>query len=200
MKRLYILTLLLGLGLVILRVSPMPAQSSNSDSEIQRGLNVSPVPVSLQGANRSLVALGSYIVNAQASCTDCHTCPTYTPGQNPYMTGMTGPLSDINRPGPVNASAFLAGGVPFGPFTSRNLTPDATGKPAGLTLEQFMQVIRTGVDLDHQHPMFGPVLQVMPWPVLRHMTDRDLAAIYAYLSAIPHAETPAPGTCSGAGE
>jgi hypothetical protein len=34
-----------------------------------------------------------------------------------------------------------------GPFTSRNLTPDTTtGLPAGLTLAQFQQVMRTGVD------------------------------------------------------
>jgi hypothetical protein len=35
-------------------------------------------------------------------------------------------------------------------------------------------------------------LAVMPWPIYRNMTDRDLDAIYAYLSAIPHAE---PGNC-----
>ena len=29
------------------------------------------------------------------------------------------------------------------------------------------------------------LLQVMPWPVFSKMTDRDLRAIYEYLSAIP---------------
>jgi hypothetical protein len=37
----------------------------------------------------------------------------------------------------------------------------------------------------------------MPWPVYRHMTDRDLRAIYEYLASIPHAE---PGTCTGPGQ
>jgi len=32
----------------------------------------------------------------------------------------------------------------------------------------------------------------MPWPVYQSMTDRDLKAIYEYLSAIPHAEPAAP--------
>ncbi len=41
------------------------------------------------------------------------------------------------------------------------------------------------------------MLQVMPWPVLRHLTDHDLQAIYEYLSAIPHAE---PGNCVNAGQ
>ena len=44
----------------------------------------------------------------------------------------------------------------------------------------------------------GQLLQVMVWPVLRFMTDRDLTAIYEYLRAIPHAE---PGTaCAGPGQ
>jgi hypothetical protein len=39
----------------------------------------------------------------------------------------------------------------------------------------------------------GPeLLQVMPWPVFGQMTDRDLEAIYAYLTTIPHAEPAAP--------
>jgi hypothetical protein len=32
------------------------------------------------------------------------------------------------------------------------------------------------------------LLQVMPWPVYRNMTDRDLRAIYEYLRAIPCVE------------
>jgi len=47
-----------------------------------------------------------------------------------------------------------------------------------------MNVIRTGHDYDAppDHPR---LLQVMHWPVFQDMTDRDLVAIYAYLSALP---------------
>jgi hypothetical protein len=31
----------------------------------------------------------------------------------------------------------------------------------------------------------GDLLQIMPWPTFSHMSDRDLEAIYEYLSAIP---------------
>jgi hypothetical protein len=51
--------------------------------------------------------------------------------------------------------------------------------------------MRTGVDLDHVHPMISPLLQVMPWPVYQDLTERDLQAIYEYLSVIPTA-TPGP--------
>jgi hypothetical protein len=87
--------------------------------------------------------------------------------------------------GQLNATNYLAGGVPFGPvIVSRNITPDATGLPAGLTYQQFKHVMRTGEDPDHP----GRLLQVMPWPAFRHMTDFDIRAIYEYLRAIPHAE------------
>ncbi len=147
------------------------------DSRIQRGFAIAPVELNLEGKNRGLVGLGSYLVNAVGGCNDCHTNPPYAPGGNPYL----------GEPLKVNAEHYLAGGTAFGPFVSRNITPDSSGRPAGLTLDEFKQLIRTGVD-----PDTGELLQVMPWPVYGQMTDRDLAAIYAYLTTIPHAEPAAP--------
>jgi hypothetical protein len=37
-------------------------------------------------------------------------------------------------------------------------------------------------------PFNGDVLQVMPWPAFQNMTDRQLNAIYVYLSAAPCVE------------
>jgi len=56
--------------------------------------------------------------------------------------------------------------------------------PAGLTLQEFVNVIRTRQYPDNQ----GSLLQVMPWPIYLNMTNRDLAAIYEYLGSIPQAE------------
>jgi len=172
------------------------SQSEDSESKVQRGFAISPVQPDLDGKNPSLVGLGSYIVNSQGGCNDCHTCPSYvghSAADNPFVSG--GSLSDIAKPGPVNKSNYLAGGVHFGPFVSKNLTPDPQqgNRPEGLTLDEFMTVMKTGHDPDQP----GHILQVMPWPVFRHMTDRDLQAIYEFLSAIPPAQ---PGMCSGAGE
>jgi len=147
------------------------------------GLQIAPVELNVVGKDRKLVGLGSYLVNAVGGCNDCHTCPSYDPTNNPYK-GM---------PGKVNRANYLAGGVMFGPFTSRNITPDFSGKPAGLTREQFVAALRTGHDSEPPHD----ILQVMPWPVFRNMSDGDLHAIYEYLSAIPHAN---PGICNGAGQ
>ena len=163
------------------------------ESEIKIGFEIAPVPLNLRGKNPALVGLGSYIVNAQGGCNDCHTCPSYVQGTNP----MPPPFgAGVPGHGIINPVNYLAGGVSFtaGPVTvvSKNITPDATGKPEGLTLEEFKKVIRTGVD-----PSDNGILAVMPWPIYRNMTDRDLDAIYAYLSAIPHAE---PGNCVAAGQ
>src|SRR6266550_303116 len=56
-------------------------------SEVKIGFEIAPVPLNLKGKNRDLVGLGSYIVNAQGGCNDCHTCPSYDPNDNPYITG-----------------------------------------------------------------------------------------------------------------
>jgi hypothetical protein len=112
----------------------------------------------------------------------------------------------------TNVKHFLAGGRCFGFFMARNITPDDSGKPRGLSESEFIQVMRQGKDIScskanppsyggkpdpicdpNQVPegagagvSFNPeVLQTMPWPTYHSMTDRDLKAIYAYLSALP---------------
>lgn len=71
----------------------------------------------------------------------------------------------------------------------RNLTPNRNGLPAGLTLQEFILTMRTGRDLKNREPHVpsadNDLLQVMPWPTYRYMTDRTLMAVYEYLSSIP---------------
>ena len=162
-----------------------PNDNAGEAARIIKGFQIAPVPLNLEGKNVALVGLGSYIVNAQGGCNDCHTSPPYADGGDPFL----------GQPKQVNAARYLAGGTPFGDPTnpdtpvSRNLTPRANGLPANLTLEQFIRTMRTGADLKHRPP-FAPsaendLLQVMPWPVFQDMSDRDLRAIYEYLRSIP---------------
>ena len=175
--------------LVITMQPPAPAQGQGNggESEIQRGFEIAPVPLNLAGKNRGLVGLGSYLVNGPMDCLGCHTNDLYLPGGDPFL----------GQPASINTATYLGGGVSFGPFVSRNLTPDSQGRPAGLTLSQFKQVLRIGADLKgvEQPPVPAPtpLLQVMPWPAYRHSTEHFLEAIYAYLSAIPCLEG-GPGT------
>jgi hypothetical protein len=95
---------------------------------------------------------------------------------------------------------------------TRNLTPNKDGLPeGGMSLSEFKDIMRHGTDFDHIHPTCSPdqiteinnggtpvciptspgntpdgdLLQIMPWPVFAHMSDKDIEAIYEYLSAIP---------------
>jgi hypothetical protein len=143
-------------------------------TRIRQGLAIAPVTLDLRGKNKALVGLGSCIVNAQGGCNDCHTTPSYAVGHDP----------SLGQPKQVNVATYLGGGAHFGPFVSRNITPDEHGRPAGLTRDQFITAMRTGIDKD------GAILQVMPWPVYGDMTDNDLKSIYEYLSCIPSLSGP----------
>ena len=175
-----IMLVTLVLGRVVAQ-APAPAD----ESLVKQGLAIAPVTLDLRGKNRALVGLGSYLVNAVSECNDCHTRPNYALGGNPFK----------GQPEMISKPDYLTGGNQFGPFTSANLTPDpVTGLPAGLTWDAFLHLMRTGETDDH--PALGPVLQVMPWPTFRKMTDRDLRAIYEFLSAIPsRPDNPNPGPC-----
>jgi len=171
------MALVVGAGLVW-AATALTAQGS----KIQRGAEIAPVPLNMKGLNPALVREGSYIVNAQGGCNDCHTVPSYADGGNPF----------VGQPEQINTPCYLAGGAVFGPFVSRNITPRPTsGLPAGRTLEQFKQIMHEGTDF--RTTPHG-TLQVMPWPVYGKMSDRELEAIYEFLRAIPSI-SPRPEFC-----
>ena len=188
----------------LIRSPRVHADDENSEeSKVQQGFAVAPVRLNLAGKNRALVGLGSYLVNAAGDCNACHNAG---PGNNQFLDGGN---PYFGQPKMINQATYLGGGRDFGPVVpggsahiiTRNLTPDKTGLPeGGETFAEFVQIMRTGVDLDHLHPTCAPgvinascvpapfdgdLLQIMPWFNFQDMTDHDLRAIYEYLSAIP---------------
>jgi len=188
-------------------------EDDGNESRIQQGFEIAPVPLNLAGKNRALVGLGSYLVNAVGICNACHNSGPgdneFAPGGNPFLLF---PLFSGTKE--INPKTYLGGGRDFGVLggvagsahiISRNLTPDKTGRPeGGHTFDEFLRIMRTGVDMDHLHPTCptgtinpscvpfpfdGDLLQVMPWFAHQGMTDHDLRAIYEYLSAIPCIDT-----------
>jgi hypothetical protein len=182
---------------------------SIATSRVQQGLAISPIPankLSYLRSNPAKVGWGSYLVNGVGDCSGCHSFPQYLrqgdkAGSNPAAGDpYEGTPSTQSVSGQLvanfNVSHYLAGGQCFGPFMARNLTPDAHGLPEGLTEAEFIKVMRTGEDVHcEKDPLDAicalgpptPVLQVMPWPTYHSMTDYDLKAIYAYLTALPAA-------------
>lgn len=159
------------LAVMLVRSPGVQAHDERDDDEgslIRIGFEIAPVPLNLEGKNRALVGLGSFIVNAQSDCNGCHTAGgppnfNFAAGGNPYFLNQ-GPTK-------TDPTTYLAGGADFGPalppgfydpgfgaylgpdIISRNLTPDKTGRPeGGNTLAQFKEILRKGTDFDHLHP------------------------------------------------
>ncbi len=202
---------LVGTSLNSPRARADSSDEKSDESKIKTGFDIAPVKLDLHGKNRALVGLGSYIVNAVSDCNGCHSAGPQTEflaGGNPYLG---------QHPTKINTATYLGGGRDFGPYGpggalthlySRNLTPDKTGRPlGGAEFSEFLEIMRTGKDFDGVHPTCtgtpngtclpapfdGSLLQVMRWPFFTNMTDRDLRAIYEYLSAIPCIAGPATG-------
>jgi hypothetical protein len=183
MKRTKVLMIVLGvtaLSLGVIRVGVGQHLEDPLSEEARIGLRIAPVPLDLKGKNHELVGLGSYILNAQGGCNDCHNNGTqYLTGGNPFL----GQIKQINTAG------YLVGGAVVFGVTAPNLRPElgtTPPLPAGRTYRQFAEEMRTGIDPDDGH-----ILQVMPWPDFQDMTGQDLRAIYEYLSALPAVQPPA---------
>jgi hypothetical protein len=178
MPRSLIVTAAGAIALIAASIASAGADDRRDDVDDRRvkiGREIAPVELDLEGKDRKErkeVWLGSYIVNAQGGCNDCHTNPPYAVGGDPFSS----------EPEQINVEDYLCGGTPFGPVISANISPDEDGLPAGLERREFIRLLRTGEKDD------GELLQVMPWPVFGKMTRRDLSAVYAYLSAIPSCE------------
>lgn len=177
--------------------------------KVEQGIAIAPVKLNLTGKDPRQVNYGSYLVNSQVDCSGCHSYPQFLPpggpGSNPAagdpFLGMPSTQSvERQLVANYNTSHYLSGGQCFGPYMARNITPEANGLPEGLTEAEFIKVMRTGQDIHCEKepndpicslPEPGPptyVLQTMPWPTYHSMTDADIKAIYAYLTAVPAAE------------
>jgi hypothetical protein len=200
-------------------ISSALADDGGEEGLIRRGFEIAPVPLNLEGKDPRLVGLGSFIVNALDHCNDCHSAgpaTEYAKGGNPYFKGnQPTVVNQATYLGGGRVFPPLVSGAPGATPTivSRNLTPDRTGRPeGGRPFAAFLVIMRTGVDLDHLHPncsdptitasstcfplnypFDGDLLQIMPWPDLRHLTDHQLRAVYEYHSAVPCIEGPPTG-------
>jgi hypothetical protein len=136
--------------------------------------------------------------------------PYYLPPPNgPYTGGIVNGQATFV----IDPTTLLAGGQNFGLVLSKNLTPAPNGNVAhptrntpyyaegGIDWKTYWGVLHNGVDIDQlftqcssgttgpggclNAPSNAYVLQVMPWPAIRLLTDSDLNAVWQYLSAIP---------------
>jgi mono/diheme cytochrome c family protein len=145
---------------------------------VLRGLAINPLrEVSTTGMDTATLTLfgrGSYLVNAAAECSGCHT----------------------NRDGlSIDNAAYLNGGVVFDvppPFWSqgyvRAASADLIGTSNGffqpnLQFNTFETLITQGVHAEDPAPQRG-VSWPMPWDKFKHMTLNDLEAVFTYMHTV----------------
>lgn len=111
----------------------------------------------------ALLERGRYLVTA-ANCASCHT---------------------------VAGGEFMAGGVafetPYGRLYSTNITPDPETGIGAWSRQDFVASMRHGVRPggEHLYPAF-------PYTAFTRISDSDLAAMHAYLQAVPPVRREAP--------
>lgn len=119
---------------------------------------LSPAHAQNMAQNTAQLARGAYIFNL-SGCGGCHTDKK-------------------------NGGAGLAGGrafaTDFGTFFSPNITPDKATGIGTWTFENFRTALRDGVSPDGKN-----YFPAFPYTSYTHMTDQDIADLWAYLLAQP---------------
>ena len=144
------------------------------------------------GGYETQVKWGEHLVTI-GGCNDCHTPKKMTPmgpvdDSSLLLSGHPEklPAPDVDRKqteskGLVVTSDFTAWIGPWGISYSANLTPDETGT-GKWTEDQFLYALRNSISkgLAGSRPLMPP-MSMMP---VKHMTDDELKAIFAYLRTV----------------
>ena len=144
------------------------------------------------GGYETQIRWGQHLVTI-GGCNDCHTPKKMTP-MGPVDDSallLSGhpeklPAPDVDRKqmeskGLVVTSDFTAWIGPWGITYSANLTPDETGI-GNWKEDQFLYAVKNSISkgLAGSRPLMPP-MSMMP---VKHMTDEELKAIFAYLKTI----------------
>ncbi len=144
------------------------------------------------GGYETQVKWGEHLVTI-GGCNDCHTPKKMTPmgpvdDSTLLLSGHPEklPAPDVDRKqmeskGLVVTADFTSWVGPWGISYSANLTPDETGT-GNWKEEQFLYAIKNSINkgIAGSRPLMPP-MSMMP---VKHMTDDELKAIFAYLRTI----------------
>ncbi len=106
-------------------------------------------------------------VFAAAGCASCHMAPDATGEAKLILTG---------------GQSFPTA---FGTFFAPNISPDPDHGIGGWTVEALGHAIRDGISPEGAH--YFPAL---PYAAYQHMTDQDLADLWAYMQSLPPSAEP----------
>jgi len=176
-------------GMVFTAACFMQCADNKKDSPVSESV---PAGKNSFGGYESQVKWGEHLVTI-GGCNDCHTPKKMTatgPADDSSLL-LSGhpekmPAPDVDRKqmeskGLVVTSTFTSWVGPWGITYSANLTPDDTGL-GNWTESQFLYALKNSISkgLSGGRPLLPP-MSMMP---VKHMTDDELKAIFAYLKTI----------------
>ncbi|TNE64685.1 MAG: c-type cytochrome [Bacteroidetes bacterium] len=186
------ITVLTGLALLSLSLTSCLWEQSNAAQPGTAGVS-SVSPSTDTQILEQQIAYGKHLVEI-TGCNDCHSPKIMTPqGPAPDPKRLLSGHPSDEKLAVVTDKSVLQGYVlfnmnstaatgPWGTSFSGNLTPDATGL-GSWSYESFKKALREGKfkGLDGSRMLLPP----MPWPNYSTLTDKETAAIWAYLQSIP---------------
>ncbi len=133
-------------------------------------INTLPKEASFQvrPSENDILAYGKYIINA-SGCVDCHS---------------------KNEKGAIVPGSEFGGGMEFiqpsGIIRSSNITMDKENGIGSWSSEAFVKRFKSYKDSSYVSPELGPddINTPMPWMMYADMKEKDLEAIYTYLSSV----------------
>jgi mono/diheme cytochrome c family protein len=166
--------------------------SDNKPAEPAAETTVAPAEKPNFGGFDTQVQWGEHLVTI-GGCHDCHTPKKMTPmgpvdDSSLLLSGHPEamPAPDVDRKpleskGFVLTATFTSWVGPWGISYSANLTPDETGTGTW-TEDQFVYALRNSISkgLPGSRPLMPP-MSMMP---VKHMSDAELKAIFAYLRTV----------------
>ncbi len=176
--------------------TPLPPQSTPTGPDasapvpdpsfVLRGLAINPLvevhTSTLDPTTLALFGRGSYIVNAIAACSDCHTNAPAADAIAPaaYLSG--GQIYDMNL---IGVPAFVQKQLGYARTVSTNLTGATHGffNAANVDFGTFETLMTQGIHAEDPRPERSLAFP-MPWTYFRKMTLPDLQAVYTYMNQV----------------
>jgi mono/diheme cytochrome c family protein len=170
--------------------SPAPEKSAAPAGQAAPAKDAAPVKPGAPASTK--IERGRYLTES-LGCGDCHTPMKMGPhGPEPDRTRLFSghPESLVMPPAPklpdgpwlwVGSATNTAFAGPWGVTYAINLTPDEVSGLGPWTEEMFVATLKTGLHWGEGREILPP----MPWKDYSHLTEEDLAAIWAYLHTVP---------------
>lgn len=124
------------------------------------------------------LARGEYLVEAVASCMDCHSPHDWTQHDAPILAGMKGAGQDFS----------LLKGLP-GHIVAPNLTPDPETGSGKWRDDALARAVREGIRHDGR-----TLFPLMPYQHFHQLSDEDVESIVVYIRSLAPVRNPLPRT------